>query len=1480
MRRKIRLGLLLTLLLITGFSVYFWQVPISEKSDSDVEVKIRKLAEAPKKFKEAVSFEKNNKEFTPTEALKAKMDEKRARRKAGYVKKFDNPDLYAQMYEKIRTKEGESIPGYVHGYQNKEIKNARKLQANVRTKASDWTSRGPANVPGRTRAFQPLPSDPQNTWLAGAAGGGIWKTTDKGANWVDKTPDFSSLSIANITMSGNTIYAGTGEIVAGSIEVNGDGIYKSTDEGETWTQIPSTASNDMFRNVTRIVADPNDANTIVVVASNYNRDSRVTRILRTTDGGVNWDVVYSRNGLLNQIAYKPGNFDIQLASVSGLGIIKSTDGGLTWNNSNSGLSAVTSRLEIAFSPANPSKVYLSVVGNASGSGSDLYVSDNSGDNWSLVLEEAGGVNQNFLGGQGSYDNTIMVNPYNEDEVYLGGVSLWKVEVTDGSSSVFNLEVEEDGTDVFMTYSPFGFSYLGGGLEVNEPGTLSESEIVDVEVRFGSGLTQKAHRFTVNKQGSGVAPTGYTYQDYVDVPFQVWDVTNNKQLMVSFRDQKENGVWNLVESNLNAGDAEDDSREYTFIHAVDYNDASPDAGIAQNGGAGIGHQFRQMYFIAPQLVAGFTFDANTLPSSKLKFTVANIIAKAGLTTNVTDSYGDFGGKNGWTNDTDRNDGGVHPDHHLLTAIKIDESANTFMVVDCSDGGVYYSNTSETPGVNNGDWSFGGMGYITSQFHGVDKMPGEEVYIGGMQDNSVWRSPLNEVADDKVLYSFMGAGDGFDCIWHKDDPNKIIASSQFNNFFRTTNAGQTWVNATNGLDATGQGQGSFFSPLASSQTNPDLIFTVGSSGVWYSEDFGASWNETPITSGSWGGIGGIPQIKVSDANNKIVWAGNAMLSTINMHVSTDAGQSFTPTNNFANMGAISGFAVHPTEANTAYALFSFAGNAKIVRTTDLGQTWEDISGFDSGSPSSNGFPDVAVFDLVVLPFETNTIWAGTEIGVFESNDNGVSWHMLESDLPAVAVYDMKLVDNQIVIGTHGRGIWSSTFSNLPTGNPVLSVSINSSQEIVSVVEISPAFDSTQLLVNTEIASVTTETGNVEITLTGYESGVYTIQAISYFNGIQYGSLEKTVTLVASSDILSSYSNDFEGVTSDFITNSLTIKSQSGFSGKAIHSAHNYANNTNNTIVLDKAIEIAATSEEAFIEFKEIAIVETGDPGSSFGTPDFFDYVIVETSYDKDTWFPVSNGYDASDHSEWLAAYNSDAIGTESLYKTRKIDLINSVSPLKSGDIVYFRFRLFADNGSNAWGWVIDNLLIQTDELIKTPPTENPTLLVTANESNEIVSIINIQSAYDSTQLLVDGDVVQSTTETGSVEIRLSDYDAGTYKIQAISYFDGTQYKSEEKTIELSEIPTGIEDDIKANRVGLEVYPNPASIKTTLKYFLPQASAVTFNVIDNSGKIVRTIYSDYKNKGLYEQGISLSDLPKGVYIVQVSSVIGMKTSRLIVQ
>jgi len=80
------------------------------------------------------------------------------------------------------------------------------------------------------------------------------------------------------------------------------------------------------------------------------------------------------------------------------------------------------------------------------------------------------------------------------------------------------------------------------------------------------------------------------------------------------------------------------------------------------------------------------------------------------------------------------------------------------------------------------------------------------------------------------------------------------------------------------------------------------------------------------------------------------------------------------------------------------------------------------------STNGFPDVMIFCVLVHSTDNNIIWAGTEIGLYESIDNGETWNYAGNGLPAVAIWDMFEQDGQVVLATHGRGIWTADVNSL--------------------------------------------------------------------------------------------------------------------------------------------------------------------------------------------------------------------------------------------------------------------------------------------------------------------------------------------------------------------------------------------------------------------------------------------------------------------
>src|SRR5690606_20432683 len=125
-------------------------------------------------------------------------------------------------------------------------------------------------------------------------------------------------------------------------------------------------------------------------------------------------------------------------------------------------------------------------------------------------------------------------------------------------------------------------------------------------------------------------------------------------------------------------------------------------------------------------------------------------------------------------------------------------------------------------------------------------------------------------------------------------------------------------------------------------------------------------------------------------------------------------------------------------------------------------------------------------------------------------------------------------------------------------------------------------------------------------------------------------------------------------------------------------------------------------ALMRFDEIVLVEPGDNGSVFGDDGFYDYVLVEGSADGgSTWQPFIPGYDARANNTWLSRYNgniidhiSQAAGEPSLYRERTIDLLENGN-FSPGDEVLIRFRLFADQLANGWGWAIDNLVIQEED-----------------------------------------------------------------------------------------------------------------------------------------------------------------------------------------
>ncbi|MXY07991.1 MAG: T9SS type A sorting domain-containing protein, partial [Rhodothermaceae bacterium] len=740
---------------------------------------------------------------------------------------------------------------------------------------------------------------------------------------------------------------------------------------------------------------------------------------------------------------KPDDFNVQFATVNGTGILRSTDGGRTWKNSFAGLVYGGARIEIAISQSHPEVIWASVQGTGTRSVSlppfcdpcpvpDIYRSVDGGESWSFVenLDSVNDFSKAFLRVQGWYDNSIVVHPFSPDTVYIGGVNRWKTWIEgDGTTQIGTVGRFDNNASSFLDLVSFtGGTHANGRVALGpydpDATDIALDEMTSVEIRFGPNLTQKAHRYSVPPNGgtggdggAGIALADYVYRDYVEVPFQVWDTDNNRQLMVSFRDQANDGAWDLIARNT-SGPGNTHSREYIFISKHGYNANAPLSGYMTNGGFSSG----LMYFMWPHLSAGdeVTWDPNSPTPGTLEIEFVTI---KGETRNIAP----------WENSV------VHVDHHNFTLVPIDESSNEFHILNGNDGGFAYSRDGgET-------WREGDAfpGFNTSQFYDATKRPGFPMYLGGMQDNGTWASYNN--ANSRRGWREMLPGDGFDVIWKGAD--SLMGSIQGNVIQRSIDGGTNWDLAGDILTWDGQ----FLTSIGWTPESGEAVFSISpdpAGGLLRSLDFGGTWQAIPARGAPVWASGNGGKVRVSLADPSVVWVGYRMRTASGagrLHVTENAldraqGEGvqnpvvLRPVSSpeFAPTSQISGLATHPFTRATAYVTFGVSCQPKLLRTEDMGQTWEDLSGFvgTDGCRSSNGFPNARVWDVEVFPQIPWYIWAGTDMGIFESRDHGETWAYADNGLPAVSVWRIRIVDGEVVVATHGRGVWSLDLTQVQT------------------------------------------------------------------------------------------------------------------------------------------------------------------------------------------------------------------------------------------------------------------------------------------------------------------------------------------------------------------------------------------------------------------------------------------------------------------
>ncbi len=376
-------------------------------------------------------------------------------------------------------------------------------------------------------------------------------------------------------------------------------------------------------------------------------------------------------------------------------------------------------------------------------------------------------------------------------------------------------------------------------------------------------------------------------------------------------------------------------------------------------------------------------------------------------------------------------GTHPDHHALWI----DPQNPLHLIDGNDGGIdiTYDGGKTWQSIQH-------MALAEVYQVGFDMRSPYYVYCG-LQDNGVWGGPSASLDTQGIIncdWFMVGYGDGFYVQVDPSDHNIIYANSQMNGLYRydmRIKSGKTIKPIASLIDP--PYRFNWNSPIHISPHDPKTVYT-GGNYLFKTTDGGHSWEiisrdlstndpEKQKDSGgpiTWDNTGAeihctIITIAESPVRKGVIWCGT---DDGNVHVTRDGGKTWEnvvknipglPSNTWCSRIEASHF-----EEGTAYAAFDGHRHddysTYLYKTTDYGKTWSSLKG---NLPF--GWIHVVREDLK----NRNLLYAGTEFGIYTSLDGGNTWFSLRNNLPTVAVRDIAVHprENDLIIGTHGRGIW---------------------------------------------------------------------------------------------------------------------------------------------------------------------------------------------------------------------------------------------------------------------------------------------------------------------------------------------------------------------------------------------------------------------------------------------------------------------------
>ena len=318
-------------------------------------------------------------------------------------------------------------------YQNNQA------SALLRAGGTSWQLEGPTNIGGRINTIAVHPSDHDIIYV-GCASGGIFKTTDGGLNWSPIFDDQQFLPIGDIELDPSNpdiVYAGTGDPNVSGYPFIGDGLYKSTDAGLTWTYIGLAET----RIISKVRVHPLDPNLLYVGAMGLTFEKDGNRgLYKSTDGGASWNrilLISDSTGVSDLLIDELNTDRIWAAGwdrlrnnsktiVYGPGAIirRTLDGGSSWTTLGGGLpTGYQCRIGLDQEPGNPSHIVAQFIGTDLET-QGVYESVNGGNSW-LSFNVTDLNSSSAMGGFGWYFAKVRFNPFVPGQFWVCGVNLWR-----------------------------------------------------------------------------------------------------------------------------------------------------------------------------------------------------------------------------------------------------------------------------------------------------------------------------------------------------------------------------------------------------------------------------------------------------------------------------------------------------------------------------------------------------------------------------------------------------------------------------------------------------------------------------------------------------------------------------------------------------------------------------------------------------------------------------------------------------------------------------------------------------------------------------------------------------------------------------------------------------------------------------------------------------------------------------------------------